>query len=93
MQKMLILMLVLIGSLGLAQSSNRSAFGIYLIGGQYSLDLGAAEVRLGVGFPLLLGGAGLVSGSLDVRQFGVRQQAEKASPNVRRASWAGGNRR
>lgn len=66
MQKMLILMLVLVGSLGLAQSSNRSAFGIYLIGGQYSLDLGAAEVRLGVGFPLLLGGAGLVSGSLDV---------------------------
>ena len=66
MRKMLILALVFIGSLGLAQNANRSAFGIFLIGGQYTFDLGAAELRLGLGLPLILGGVGLVQGSLDV---------------------------
>ncbi|MDX2007650.1 MAG: hypothetical protein SFU83_20610 [Meiothermus sp.] len=32
---------------------------------QYSIDLSAAELRLGLGFPLLVGG-GLLNGSVEV---------------------------
>jgi len=64
MKKLLILLaLVCVGSLGLAQG-NRSAVGLYVLGGQYTIDTGAVDVRFGVGLPLLF--FGLLSGSFDL---------------------------
>ncbi|WP_337868763.1 hypothetical protein [Meiothermus sp.] len=69
MRKLLILVvLVFVGSLGLAQG-NRSAFGLYVLGGQYTIDTGAVDVRFGVGLPLLAFGSSagaLLSGSFDL---------------------------
>ncbi|GEM85224.1 hypothetical protein [Meiothermus hypogaeus] len=69
MKKLLILMVLVFGiSLGLAQG-NRSAFGLYVLGAQYTLDTGAVDLRLGAGLPLLFFGSGggtLLSGSLDL---------------------------
>lgn len=69
MKKLLVLVVLVCGiSLGLAQG-NRSAFGIYVLGAQYTLDTGAVDLRLGAGLPLLAfgsGGGALFSGSLDL---------------------------
>lgn len=69
MKKLLILTVLAFGiSLGLAQG-NRSAFGLYVLGAQYTLDTGAVDLRLGAGLPLLFFGSGggiLLSGSLDL---------------------------
>ncbi len=69
MKKIVLLLLLLWGlSLGLAQE-NRSAFGLYVLGAQYTVDAGAVDVRLGVGLPLIFfggGGATLLSASADL---------------------------
>ena len=68
-KKFAVMLLLVWGlSLGLAQE-NRSAFGLYLLGAQYTIDAGLADVRLGVGLPLIFfggGGATLLSASADL---------------------------
>lgn len=70
MKKLLFGLTLVLASLGWAQeSSNRSALGLYLLGLQYTADLGGPELRFGAGLPLFaLGGGGgaLLSGSVDV---------------------------